>query len=132
MEIERNHGRIDKGGKMSGKMDAHGASEQHVPGQPVDGTVRQRGRFGIRQTSGQVCAWMAQLVSGRDAATAALVGLYLSAIVAANLIVNHFGPSASIITALVLIGLDLTTRDHLHDAWHGQNLKRNMVLLQVI
>jgi uncharacterized PurR-regulated membrane protein YhhQ (DUF165 family) len=57
------------------------------------------------------------------------VALYLFAIIAANLIVTRFGPSASIITAFVLIGLDLTARDHLHDAWHGKHLARNMTLL---
>lgn len=57
------------------------------------------------------------------------VALYLFAIVAANLIVTHFGPSVSIMTAFVLIGLDLTARDHLHDAWHDKRLARNMILL---
>ena len=55
--------------------------------------------------------------------------LYLFAIIAANLIVMRFGPSVSIITAFIFIGLDLTARDHLHDAWHGKHLARNMVLL---
>jgi uncharacterized PurR-regulated membrane protein YhhQ (DUF165 family) len=51
-----------------------------------------------------------------------LVGLYLSAIVVANLIVAHFGPAATVPTAFVLIGLDLVARDRLHDAWHRRHL----------
>lgn len=46
-----------------------------------------------------------------------LIGLYLGAIVTANLIVTHYGPKWSIVTAFVLIGLDLTARDGLHDIW---------------
>lgn len=46
-----------------------------------------------------------------------LVGLYLGAIIGANLLVTHFGPSASIITAMVFIGLDFSTRDALHEKW---------------
>jgi hypothetical protein len=51
-----------------------------------------------------------------------LVTLYLVAIVAANLSVATFGPDAVIANAFVLIGLDLTTRDLLHEAWHRQGL----------
>ena len=58
-----------------------------------------------------------------------LVGLYLAAIVAANLITARYGPGASIFNAFALIGLDLTTRDRLHDAWHGEHLVRKMVVL---
>lgn len=57
-----------------------------------------------------------------------LVALYLTAIVAANLSSAHFGPSASIYNAFGLIGLNLTTRDRLHDLW-GRNRFRNMALL---
>jgi hypothetical protein len=39
-----------------------------------------------------------------------LTGLYLAAIVAANLAVAHFGPGSSIPIAFLLVGLDLTTR----------------------
>jgi hypothetical protein len=60
--------------------------------------------------------------------TALLVIAYLSAIVAANLITAHFGPTASIYNAFALIGLNLTTRDKLHDLW-GRNRLRNMALL---
>lgn len=48
-----------------------------------------------------------------------LVAAYLVAIVAANLLVTHFGPSASIITAAVFIGLDFSTRDALHEKWRS-------------
>lgn len=45
--------------------------------------------------------------------------LYLTAIILANLSTAHFGPSASIVNAFLFIGLDLTSRDKLHDAWRG-------------
>lgn len=57
-----------------------------------------------------------------------LIALYLTAIVAANLISARFGPGASIYNAFGLIGLNLTTRDKLHDLW-GRNRFRNMALL---
>jgi len=47
-----------------------------------------------------------------------LIAMYLVAIVVANLTTAVFGPSWSIVNACVLIGLDLTTRDYLHEAWH--------------
>lgn len=46
-----------------------------------------------------------------------LVPIYLAAIVAANLITTHYGPTASVYTSFALIGLVLTTRDRLHDLW---------------
>jgi queuosine precursor transporter len=61
--------------------------------------------------------------------TRTLVGLYLLAIVAANLAVAMFGPAVVIVSALLLIAFDLTSRDALHEAWHGQHLRRNMALL---
>ena len=61
---------------------------------------------------------------------ALLVAAYLAAIVAANLSVAHWGPSAAIYNAFLFIGLDLTTRDRLHDLWHG-HLLRNMAVLIV-
>jgi len=57
-----------------------------------------------------------------------LVLVYLAAIVAANLSVAHWGPSAAIYNAFLFIGLDLTTRDRLHDLWRG-HLLRNMAVL---
>jgi hypothetical protein len=58
-----------------------------------------------------------------------LVALYLAAIVAANLSVAAFGPSVTIVNAFVLIGLDLSTRDALHDRWRGRWLLARMALL---
>jgi len=58
-----------------------------------------------------------------------LIGIYLTAIVAANYIVATYGPAWSIFNAFVFIGLNITTRDYLHDFWQGKQLKRNMFLL---
>lgn len=58
-----------------------------------------------------------------------LIALYLVAIVAANLLVTAFGPSVAIIGAFLFIGLDLTTRDRLHEAWRGRNLWLRMLAL---
>lgn len=48
--------------------------------------------------------------------------VYLVAIVAANLSVAYFGPQAVIVNSFLLIGLDLTTRDKLHELWHNDRL----------
>lgn len=58
-----------------------------------------------------------------------MVALYLVAIVAANLLVAWFGPAMTIVNAFLFIGLDLTSRDRLHDAWHGRGLVWKMVAL---
>ena len=57
------------------------------------------------------------------------IGLYLTAIVAANLLVARFGPSVTIFTAFMFIGLDLTSRDGLHEAWGGRWLWPKMLSL---
>lgn len=49
--------------------------------------------------------------------------IYISALVCANLLVALFGPWFSLINSFVLIGLDLTLRDKLHDTWNGNPLK---------
>ncbi len=59
----------------------------------------------------------------------ALCGLYLASIVIANLIAATFGPSASVATAFAMIGLTITTRDRLHDAWHHSRLWLKMLAL---
>lgn len=59
---------------------------------------------------------------------AALVLTYLAAIVAANLSLAEWGPSAALYGAFLYIGLDLTCRDALHDIWRGR-LVRNMAVL---
>jgi len=55
--------------------------------------------------------------------------LYLAAIIIANLTVAVWGPGVSIINALLFIGLDLTARDRLHDAWHRKGLAWKMAAL---
>ena len=55
--------------------------------------------------------------------------LYLLAIILANLTVAAFGPAVTILNAFLFIGLDLTARDKLHDAWRGRHLLRNMAAL---
>lgn len=58
-----------------------------------------------------------------------MIALYLGAIIAANLLTAAFGPSVSIFNAFVLIGVDLTVRDSLHDRWHGPSLWPRMLAL---
>lgn len=58
-----------------------------------------------------------------------LIALYLAAIVAANLLVAQFGPAVSVVNAFLFIGLDLTTRDALHERWQGKRLWWKMLLL---
>jgi len=60
-----------------------------------------------------------------------LIAAYLLAIVIANLTVAAFGVIAVIPNSFVLIALDLTARDALHEVWHGVHLRRNMALLIV-
>ncbi len=57
------------------------------------------------------------------------VGFYLAAIVAANLLIVKFGKPMAVVNAFVFIGLDLTTRDKLHDAWQRRRLLPKMVAL---
>jgi len=58
-----------------------------------------------------------------------VVGLYLAAIVAANLSVAAFGATFAVINAFVFIAFDLFARDVLHDRWHGRGLVVRMALL---
>jgi hypothetical protein len=58
--------------------------------------------------------------------------LYLVAIILANLSVTHFMgtfPEITILNAFLFIGLDLTARDQLHEAWRGNNLLPKMTAL---
>lgn len=55
--------------------------------------------------------------------------MYLTAIVLANLTTVAFGPTWSIVNAFLFIGLDLTARDKLHDAWRGDGLVWKMAIL---
>lgn len=54
---------------------------------------------------------------------------YLVAIIAANLLVTQFGPAVAVVNAFLFIGLDLTTRDYLHDAWQGHHFWDKMLML---
>lgn len=57
-----------------------------------------------------------------------LVIMYLVAVVVANLIVTQFGTVAVLPVGFLLIGLDLTSRDYLHELWH-KHLWLKMALL---
>lgn len=59
----------------------------------------------------------------------AYITLYLLAIIAANLLVVKFGPSIAVINAFIFIGLDLTSRDYLHEQWRGKHLWWKMLSL---
>lgn len=61
--------------------------------------------------------------------TMLLVFLYLVAVALANLSVLHFGPISTPFNAFFLIALDLTTRDGLHERWHGKHLWLKMFAL---
>ncbi|HEX9879660.1 MAG TPA: VUT family protein [Candidatus Binatia bacterium] len=58
-----------------------------------------------------------------------VIGGYLAAAVAANITVQYFGPPAMPVIAFLMIGLDLTSRDYLHEAWQGKNLGLKMLVL---
>lgn len=58
-----------------------------------------------------------------------LVFLYLCAIVSANLLTTWLGAWVTPINGFVFIGLDITTRDKLHDAWHRRGLWWKMATL---
>lgn len=49
--------------------------------------------------------------------------IYIFALIAANLLVAFIGPWFSVVNSFVLIGLDLTLRDKLHDKWDGNPFK---------
>lgn len=49
--------------------------------------------------------------------------IFICALVVANLSVAMFGPWVSPINAFLLIGLDLSLRDKLHDQWNGNPVK---------
>lgn len=69
--------------------------------------------------------------SSSSVKAAALVCVYLAAIVAANWTLTEYGrahPEVALYNAFVFIGLDLVTRDSLHDLWRGHVL-RNMAVL---
>lgn len=57
---------------------------------------------------------------------------YLAAIVLANLAIAKLGPAAAPGIAFLLIGLDLSLRDRLHDRWRRDNLALRMFGLIVL
>jgi queuosine precursor transporter len=54
--------------------------------------------------------------------------IFIAAIATANLLVAEFGPWFSPINAFVLIGLDLSLRDWLHDRWRDQLWKMGALI----
>ena len=48
--------------------------------------------------------------------------MYLGAIVLANFSVFYFGKWATIANAFLFIGLNITSRDKLHDSWKNDKL----------
>lgn len=61
--------------------------------------------------------------------TVACVVAYIAAITAANLLVAEFGPGISVLNAFLLIGLDLSLRDYLHDIWHERRAVKLAALI---
>ncbi len=57
-----------------------------------------------------------------------MIGLYLAAIVAANLSAAWWGPSVTVLNAFLFIGLDLTARDGLHDRWKGDPKRMSLLI----
>lgn len=55
--------------------------------------------------------------------------IYIASLVAANLLVAWLGPWFSPVNAMLLIGLDLSLRDKLHDAWQGRHLLAKLACL---
>lgn len=55
--------------------------------------------------------------------------IYLMSIVGANLLVAWLGPAFSVVNAFLFIGLDITSRDKLHEKWHKKNLLVKMLAL---
>jgi uncharacterized PurR-regulated membrane protein YhhQ (DUF165 family) len=56
-----------------------------------------------------------------------VIGAYLLAAVAANITVQYWGPKAMPLVAFLMVGLDLTSRDYLHECWEGKNLGLKML-----
>lgn len=61
-----------------------------------------------------------------------LVGLYLLAVVLANLSAATWGPAVTVLNAFLFIGLDLTSRDALHERWLHRGLWMKMFTLIAI
>lgn len=61
----------------------------------------------------------------------ALGVVYVLAGAVANVLVSRFGPPSAPWVALVFVGLDLATRDALHERWEGRGLWGKMLALVV-
>lgn len=48
------------------------------------------------------------------------------AIILANLLAAKFGPTMTVINSFVFIGLDLSSRDQLHELWHNRGFTYKM------
>lgn len=70
---------------------------------------------------------MIELNQGFNVRQYILIFCYLTAIIAANLSIVYFGPAAAVWNALILISLDLTARDSLHEQWQGRALWPRML-----
>lgn len=57
--------------------------------------------------------------------------IYIFTLVGANMVIAWYGPVATPVVAFLLIGLDLTLRDRLHDQWLGRQLWPRMLALIV-
>lgn len=60
-----------------------------------------------------------------------MVIVYLAALVSANLSIAYFGPWVSPINAFLLIGLDLSLRDKLHEHWKDHLWPKMFALISV-
>ena len=58
-----------------------------------------------------------------------MILIYILSIVAANLLIVNKGPWATVWTAFIFIGLNITIRDVIHDRWKGKGLFWKMLLL---
>lgn len=55
--------------------------------------------------------------------------MYLLAIVLANVTTAIFGPTMSVVNSFLFIGLNISSRDKLHEKWHNNHLSIKMLLL---
>lgn len=60
-----------------------------------------------------------------------LITMYLLAIIIANLTIAHFGTIAVLPVGFLLIGLDLTSRDYLHEIWKRHLWLKMAMLISV-
>lgn len=60
------------------------------------------------------------------------IAFYLIALVAANLIVKHFGPPGLWFSSALLIPFDFVCRAIFHETWKGKNLVINLLLLTIV